>query len=381
MNGCPRASAPRAQDMFLRDHWYVGAWSDEVGLTPLARTLLGEPIVLFRKGDGRIVALEDRCAHRRLPLSMGRVIGDTIQCGYHGLVYDGTGTCIGIPGQQGIPASARVRSYPVVERNQFVSLWMGDPELADGTAAISFPRLADPGGAFSKVRLAVAANYLLIVDNLLDLSHVAYVHNSTIGNAPVAESATVKTTAAGGKVRITREMVNVPAARTYAEFGPYQGSFDRWQLSEYTPPGYFLINNGCAAANSGIGEDRRLAGPGEWGFQVYHCITPQDERRTHQFWAIAYDKTTVAAEQRAKFNRQHHHVIGEDVAIYEAQQRALDGDREGASAQDVRSAAVIRADAGLIHARRIINQLRAAPSSAERRKRVAPAWEETDVLA
>jgi phenylpropionate dioxygenase-like ring-hydroxylating dioxygenase large terminal subunit len=344
--------------MFLRDHWYVGAWSDEVSGKPLARTLLGDPIVFYRKADGNVVALEDRCAHRRLPLSMGTVIGDTIQCGYHGLIYDCAGRCIKIPGQVGVPTGVRIRFYPVVERNQFVSIWMGDPAQADESAAISFPRLSDPRCAHSKVRLEVGANYLLIIDNLLDLSHVAYVHNSTIGNAPVAENAAVKTTAAGSTVRITREMVNVPAARTYAEFGPYKGLFDRWQLSEYTPPGYFLINNGCAAANSGTGDDSRLAGPGEWGFQVYHCITPQDERQTHQFWAIAYDNATVAAKDRPEFNRQHHQVIGEDVAIYEAQQRALDGAGDGVCAEDVRSSVVIRADAGLLQARRLINHLR-----------------------
>jgi phenylpropionate dioxygenase-like ring-hydroxylating dioxygenase large terminal subunit len=344
---------------FLRDYWYVGAWSDEVTEKPLARTLLGESLVFYRKPDGNVVALEDRCAHRRLPLSMGTVIGDTIRCAYHGLVYDPAGKCIKIPGQDGVPALARVRSYPVVERNAFVSVWMGDPAAADESAAISFPRLGDPGWGHSKVRLAVRAHYLLIIDNLLDLSHVAYVHNSTIGNAPVAENAVVKTSAANGTVRITREMVNVPAARTYSEFGPYKGLFDRWQFSEYMPPGYFLINNGCAAPNSANGDDRRLHGPGEWGFQVYHCITPQDERHTHQFWAIAYANATIAPADRAEFNRQHHQVISEDVAIYEAQQGALDASGNGLCAEDVRSSIVIQADAGLLQARRMIARLRA----------------------
>jgi len=347
-----------APGTFLRDQWYVGAWSDEVSDKPLARTMLGDSIVFYRTPNGKVVALEDRCAHRRLPLSVGSVIGDTIQCAYHGLVYDSAGTCIKIPGQDSVPAGARVRSYPVVERNQFVSVWMGDPARADESAAISFPRLGDPQWSHSKVRLDVGANYLLIIDNLLDLSHVAYVHNSTIGNAPVAEDATIKTSTINGTIRITREMVNVPAARTYAEFGPYKGLFDRWQVSEYTPPGYFLINNGCAAPNSGTGDDRRLAGPGEWGFRVYHCITPQDARRTHQFWAIAYDNAKVAPKDRPEFNRQHHQVIAEDVAIYEAQQRALDGCGAGICAEDVRSSIVIQADAGLQQARRMLARLR-----------------------
>jgi phenylpropionate dioxygenase-like ring-hydroxylating dioxygenase large terminal subunit len=221
--------------MFLRDHWYVAAWSDEVGRDPIARTLLGEDIVLFRKLDGSVVALEDRCAHRRLPLSAGRVIGDTLQCGYHGLVYDERGHCISIPGQDARPGCG-VRHYPVVERDQFVSVWMGDAERADPSHAISFPKLSDPGWGVTKVRLTLRGNYLLVVDNLLDLSHVAYVHNTTIGNAAVAEQAEVKFSRSGNTVRVTRDMRAVPAARTYAEFGPHQGIFDRWQLSEFYPP-------------------------------------------------------------------------------------------------------------------------------------------------
>ena len=342
--------------MFLQDHWYVAAWSDEVTRKPLARTLLNENVVLFRKEDGTAIALEDRCAHRRLPLSVGNVIGDTIQCGYHGLVYDCAGLCIKVPGQSKNRAF-RVRSFPLVERDQFVSIWLGDPQSADESKVVSFPRLSDPNWAFSKVRLGVKANYLLIVDNLLDLSHVAYVHNSTIGNTAVAEDAQVKTQRLGDKVRITREMVNVPAPPTYAEFGRHKELFDRWQLSEYMPPGYFLINNGSAAANSGNGNDRRLETPGEWGFQVYHCITPETERRTHQFWAIAYHKDAVKAADRQEFNRQHHNVIAEDVGIYQAQQRALESDLRGASPEDVQSTAIIDADRGLIQARKIIKSL------------------------
>ncbi|HJU24777.1 MAG TPA: Rieske 2Fe-2S domain-containing protein, partial [Casimicrobiaceae bacterium] len=229
--------------MFLRDYWYVAAWSDEVARTPLARTLLDEPIVLFRKSNGSVVALEDRCAHRRLPLSAGAVEGDFIRCGYHGLVYDCDGVCTKIPGQPQ-PDHVHVKRYPVVERDLFVLVWMGDPEHVDPSRLVSFPRLSDPAWGVTKVRLHIRGNYLLIVDNLLDLSHIAYVHNSTIGNAAVAEDAEVKFTRRGQTVRVTRDMHAVPAARTYAEFGPHKGIFDRWQLSEFYPPSYFFINNG-----------------------------------------------------------------------------------------------------------------------------------------
>ncbi len=343
--------------MFLRNYWYVAAWNDEVGREPLARRLLGEDVVLYRKRDGGVVALEDRCAHRRLPLAAGRVVDDSIQCGYHGLVYDCTGKCVKIPGQSR-PQGIGVKAYPVVERDRFVLLWMGDPAAADESRIVSFGRLSHPDWGVTKVRLHVKGNYLLIVDNLLDLSHVAYVHNSTIGNAAVAEDAEVKFARRGQTVRVTRDMNGVPAARTYAEFGPHQGIFDRWQLSEYYPPGYFFINNGsgrCGWQASGLD---RLETQGEWGFQVFHGVTPETETTSHQFWALAHELCAVPPAARDEFYRQCHQVVLEDLAIYEAQQRSLDTDVRGANPEDVRSTVAIDADRGLLHARQIIRELR-----------------------
>ena len=345
----------REAAVYLTNHWYVAAWHDEVGRALLARTILGRNVVFFRKEDGTPVALEDRCAHRRLPLSVGRLAGDTIECGYHGLVYDCTGLCRKVPGQI-VPAGMRVASYPVVERHRFIYIWIGDPARANEEKIVSFPRLNDPKWGITKTRLHVKANYLLLIDNLLDLSHVAYVHNSTIGNAPVAEDAEVTTERKGDVVRITREMIGVPASRTYAEFGRHKGKFDRWQVSEFRPPSYFYINNGSAATGTPAGTSR-IDGPGEWGFQVYHGITPETDKTTHQFWVIAHELAAVPKAGREEFYRQCHQVIHEDLAIYEAQQRSLDNDLHGASAEDVGSTIAIHADKGLLQARRIIHTM------------------------
>lgn len=346
--------------MFLRDCWYVAAWSDEVTRTPLGRTVLGEDILLYRTEAGEAVALENRCAHRRLPLSLGRLCGDTVECAYHGLVYDRTGRCTKIPGQDA-PRNVGVKAYPLIERDQFVLVWIGDPAKADPAKAISFRRLSDPDWGVTKVRLHVAGNFLLILDNLLDLSHVAYVHGTTIGNAPVAEDADVKFTRNGDMVRVTREMCSVPAARTYAEFGPHAGIFDRWQISEYRPPGYFLINNGSGRCGWTTADgSSRLDTQGEWGFQVYHCITPETEKTSHQFWALAHELKAVPPEGRAEFYRQCHQVILEDQEVYEAQQRSLDTDPAGASAENVGARVVIMADRGLQMARRLLSELHSA---------------------
>ena len=114
--------------MFLRNYWYVGAYADEVTREPLGRVLLGEPVVFYRTEVGLPVALEDRCAHRLLPLSMGKVIGDAIQCHYHALEYDSSGACVRIPGQDRIPPQMKVKNYPVVERDNCIFVWMGDVE-------------------------------------------------------------------------------------------------------------------------------------------------------------------------------------------------------------------------------------------------------------
>jgi vanillate O-demethylase monooxygenase subunit len=342
--------------MFLRDYWYVAAWSDEVSREPLARTVLGEDIVLFRKQDGSAVALENRCAHRRLPLSAGQVVGDSIRCGYHGLEYDCRGRCTKIPGQPR-PDRIGIGYYPVCERDLFVLVWMGDPERPDPSRIVSFPRLSDPSWGVTKVRLHIRGHYLLIVDNLLDLSHVAYVHSSTIGNAAVAEDAEVKFTRRGETVRVTRDMNAVPAARTYAEFGPHPGIFDRWQLSEFYPPAYFFINNGSGRCGWRPASGDRLDTQGEWGFQVFHGITPETETTSHQFWALAHDLSAIPPHGRPEFYRQAHQVVLEDLAVYEAQQRSLDTDPRGATPEDVRSTVAIDADRGLLHARQVLRDL------------------------
>ena len=118
--------------MFLKNYWYIAALPSEIVNEPLGRVVLGEPVVLFRMPNGKVVALEDRCCHRHLPLSMGKVVGATIQCGYHGLRFDKTGSCIEVPGQKHIPPGASIHSYPAVERYSCVWIWMGSEQIFFG---------------------------------------------------------------------------------------------------------------------------------------------------------------------------------------------------------------------------------------------------------
>jgi len=344
---------------FVEDAWYVGAWSDELGDQPIARTLLGRPVVLFRRADGTPAALEDRCVHRRAPLSIGRVRGDVIECGYHGLCFDATGRCVKVPGQAVIPPGAAVRSYPVVERQHCLWVWTGDPQRADPAAIRDFSCLERPGWGLTKINFRIACHYQLIIDNLLDLSHLAYVHASTVGSPELSEQAQVKTERLPDGVRVSRWTLDVPPARTYLQFGRYDSNVDRWQISDFRVPCSFMIDNGSAKAGTGAPE----GGPGEqrWGFLVCHGITPETERTTSYFWALAHAFGADDPDAVAEFHRQSHHVIGEDVAVFEAQQRIIDLDPEAPTID-------INYDAGPLQARRLIDRLLAEQRAGGRQR-------------
>ena len=176
---------------YLRNAWYCAAWSDALGDNGvLGLTILKEPVVLYRQGNGEVVALEDRCAHRFAPLSMGHVVGgNRIQCPYHGLEYDKTGACVLQPhGNKNIPSRARVKSYPVIEKHKAIWVWMGD-KPADPAKVPDFSVMDNvPELHTTKLdKIMVKANVELVIDNLLDLSHTSFLHAGILGNADTVE--------------------------------------------------------------------------------------------------------------------------------------------------------------------------------------------------
>ena len=333
--------------MFVRNSWYVAAWSDELQETPLGLMLLCDPIVLFRTSDGSAVALEDRCVHRRVPLSLGNIRGDHIQCTYHGFVYDRTGACIKIPGQSSIPADARIKSYPVVDRHGCIFVWMGNPEKADDALIPNYGTLQTSGHGVTKKHVRLETHYQLIIDNLLDLSHLAYLHASSVGQAELAEMANVDTEIEGDVVRVSRWTLDVPAVRTYQQFGRYEGNIDRWQISEFTPPCFFIIDNGAASTGTGAPEGK--TGENRWGFNVCHGITPETDKTTHYFWALSHEFSDTE-DRLLEFYRQNHAVVGEDLAIFEAQQKLINLDPNAKTVD-------FKYDAGPLKARMIMDRL------------------------
>ena len=333
--------------MYLKNCWYVAAWNHEVDDGPLGRVILDEPVVLYRADDGSPVALEDRCVHRRAPLSHGSIEARGLRCGYHGLLFDQTGACVEVPGQTRMPPDASVKSYPVVERWRWVWIWMGEAERADPALIPDYHWNDDPAWISLGDRFYVKGNYRLIVDNLLDLSHVQFVHASTLATAAVVDYP-AEVTRDGQHIRIDRWIMDGPAPPMFEKAGGITGGVDRWQLISWTPPTHVVIDVGCARSGTGAREGNRAD-----GIEMYsnHTITPETATTSHYFWHHARNfrlddsKTTeyLAGAATAAFS--------EDVVIIEAQQESMESAPKGRPRID------INADSGVLQAARILDCL------------------------
>lgn len=336
--------------MFLYDRWYQAAWAAQITDIPFRRILLKEPIVFFRKTNGDVVALEDRCSHRNVPLSMGSVIDDKIRCCYHGLVFDSSGRCIKVPGQKTAPANADIKNYPVAERHGCIWIWMGENNLADKTLLPDFGWYVDDNWEVLSDYALVDCNYKFINDNLLDLSHLAYLHASTVGSADMAENCDVKVEEFEDTVRVTRWTLDTPPQTTYLEIGNFRENIDRWQIIEFTPPSTHIVKTGAAVTGTGAPEGQ--SGRDRWDITVCHAITPETEDSSHYFWGLA-DKIRDKPMSRAlreHFNHQVYQVIEEDIEILTAQKNNL-------ASFNTPGTVNIKYDAGAIKARRMLDRL------------------------
>jgi vanillate O-demethylase monooxygenase subunit len=340
--------------MFLRNFWYVAATVEEVQAKPFGRIIMNEPVVFYRTPDGMPVALEDRCAHRHLPLSMGKLVGDRLQCGYHGLQFDRTGQCVRVPGQDLIPPGAKVKSYPVIERYKWLWIWMGDPALADPDKITDFHWFDDPQWGAKSSYLHVEANWQLVVDNLLDLTHLAFVHETTIGNMALVEHAAVKVQRGPNNVLVTRWTIDQPAPPTFVKVGNFTTNVDRWQIIDYTPPAFLRLDVGATPTGTGAPEGRRVGGI---SMRNLNAITPETETTTHYFWGQAHDFEPDNKEMTERIFQQIQTAFYEDVAIFQGQQRRM-SQMPNAPQID------INADSGGIQARRIVDRLHAEEQAA-----------------
>ncbi|HEX2546578.1 MAG TPA: aromatic ring-hydroxylating dioxygenase subunit alpha [Ramlibacter sp.] len=333
---------------FPADRWWVAGFGWELKDRPLARTLLNIPMVLFRTPDGKVGALEDRCCHKELPLSMGTVEEDGLRCGYHGLLFDCSGTCLQIPGQDVIPAKARVRAFDLRERDQILWVWYGstpDSRPDCEPPAYEFHSRAD--FRFGGGVVHYDAPYQLVHDNLMDLSHLGYVHLKTIGgNARAHMNAATTVSQEGEMVRVVRHLLHSDPPPTYAQAWPFRGKIDRWQEIDFHVT-HVRIWTGAVDEGSASVDD-----PDRVGFHMrgFHGVTPETNETCHYLWSIATNPQPGRADVTQLVVDQTEATFLEDKVIIEAQWK--NQQRFGFGPQ-----VAIHVDAGPNRARRVIERL------------------------
>ncbi|WP_241842914.1 aromatic ring-hydroxylating oxygenase subunit alpha [Agromyces albus] len=307
--------------------WYPAGWDHEITSKGIiSRTIAGRPLALYRTQDGHPVALADACWHRLAPLSQGKLMGrDEIQCPYHGLRYNSAGRCTAMPAQETLNPSATVASYPVSERYRYVWVWLGDPTLADPALLPDMHQLESDEWAGDGETIHAPCNYQLVLDNLMDLTHEEFVHSSSIGQEELSESE-FEVTHDENTVTVTRWMRNIDAPPFWLKnmrdrFPGFEGKVDRWQIIHYTFPSTICIDVGVAEAGTGAPEGDRSRGVNGY---VMNTISPETDRSCHYFWAFMRNYRLESQLITTQLRNGVHGVFGEDEAMLQAQQAAID---------------------------------------------------------
>jgi len=323
----PTGTAPRPlpKARFLRNTWYVVTTAAELNDGELMhRTILNEPIAFYRKEDGGIAAIKDVCPHRSVPLSMGTLLaGDRVQCIYHGLEFGADGKCVLNPHGSGkISDALHIKSYPVVEKHTLIWIWMGDKpadldKIPDYSCLDDRPELHVTRPGYLKVN----AHYQLIVDNLLDLSHISYTHAGILGNADTATAEPV-VEQDGDVITVTRNSMDAETPGILQMMSP--GGFDRgdqWQAISWFPASNLRLEFGA----SKVGEPKESG----TGYFALHFLTPETDRTTHYHYTAARWNVLTDDERNKEvrdliYKMRTFAFADQDVPVIEAQQVAMD---------------------------------------------------------
>jgi nitrite reductase/ring-hydroxylating ferredoxin subunit len=310
---------------YVRNCWYVAGWAQDLSAdAPLGVRILDDPIVLWRTGEDKVSALEDRCVHRLAPLSLGRCEGGNLRCLYHGLLFDAAGTVVEIPGQDIIPPQARVRSYPVVELHSWIWVWMGDAALADVSLIPPAVGFDHPDYILGRGQLDYAAEARLINDNLLDFTHLAYVHAKSFGVPEGYAYDRPKVIPLERGVRFERwtfDQSDLPGQ-------PATNPVERFSTYDFLLPGVLLMTGGnfpigtAAGCDHGV-PDMALAESGVTF--TSQAVTPMSEKSARYFFSWGPHKDHGDEALRDTLMGIGAMAFEEDRVMIEAQQRVIDG--------------------------------------------------------
>jgi vanillate O-demethylase monooxygenase subunit len=341
--------------MFIRNAWYAAAWDYEV-LTDniLERAVLGTSVIIYRTGQGTPVILENRCCHRAAPLALGRKEGDCIRCMYHGLKFAPTGQCVEIPGQEQIPPQAKVRAFPTVQRTRLIWVWMGeaerpDPALIPDTWSIQHPQWRTKPG-YKLFR----ANIDLIEDNLLDFTHLSYVHEKSLGGSSAIAPVKPEISVIGQRaLRIIRRVNNTEPSPHHRLLLPSIGKVNRWWDYELSVSGVFIMSSGAQPVDRSPDDLE-----GALLFHSCQALTPETEGSTHYFFSHAHN---FALDDSVVTEANYQSI----AAAFGEDSRMIEGQAQVIARDPTRAMVGIAADSALTRYRRLVRAALEAERSAD----------------
>jgi vanillate monooxygenase len=331
--------------MFLQNHWYAVAWDHEIKGKLFPRKICGEDIVFYRQLDGSLVALEDCCPHRMLPLSKGTLKDGEIVCGYHGFAFNCSGACTNMPSQDKVNKNLKVKSYPIEEKHRLVWVWIGDPEKADTALIHDMHWCSDPDWVFEGSTYHVKCDYRLLVDNLMDLTHEAYVHPTSIGQVELM-AAPIETKTVGDTVVLSRWMKDITPPPFWSANLKSNEQCDRWQICNFSLPAMVNIDVGVAPTGTGAPEGDRSQGV--TGI-VIDIMTPETETTTWYHWGMVRNFDIHNRGLTGRIRDAQAQVFHEDIDVLESQQLNINARPD----QDLKN---FNIDSGGFQSRKIIEQ-------------------------
>ncbi len=347
---------------FLRNTWYVALWAQDLGPGEITqRVILDEPVALFRKADQQVAAITDQCAHRFAPLSRGKVCGDQVECPYHGLQYAADGTCVVNPHGSGrIPSALHLRAYPVIERHSIVWIWMGD-QPADASLIPDYSHLDDgaPGVVSKRDWMLIDVDYRLMADNLLDLSHVNFLHDGLLGHAGMNDADIEINEHDDGTLIVTRTSRAVDPPKMFDLMYRNDGEpVDTWAEMRWNAPGCLRNHAGVCRPGAERHDGMTVIGS--------HLLTPVNDHQVRYHIAAVQlggpppgETDDTIADQLSRLRRFA--FDEQDRPVVEAQQRAYGR----AGGPERLKPVMLSIDAGPLRARRILDRRIAAETAAE----------------